>query len=250
MTRARFGSVPFGPKTEDELVPVYIIVLFHKYRLWIRKTVGTRIRSCVIGSSPGIVKDRLAPSHLHRVRTANSNFVTSLGKLLQRRQRHATFDGHIATARRFLEEPRRLQRLLQIHAEVHDVGHELGMSQRLVCAAHDSESNMFVAAFHKGGNDGMKRALSARKHIGMIALKREAPAAIVEDETLTLNSDARAEVVGDTLNPTYDVAGAIDNRQVCRIALYGPAGQDITVGVTRVDECCSLARVVFREQDT
>src|SRR5258708_30703472 len=172
MTRARFGSVPFGPKTEDELVPVYIIVLFHKYRLWIRKTVGTRIRSCVIGSSPGIVKDRLASPHLHRVRTANSNFVTSLGKLLQRRQRHATFDGHIATARRFLEEPRRLQRLLQIHAEVHDAGHELGMSHRLVCAAHDSESNMLLTAFRQGWPARMERGLyCGSKHV-MIACAR------------------------------------------------------------------------------
>src|SRR5258708_20808292 len=220
MTRARFGSVPFGPKTEDELVPVYIIVLFHKYRLWIRKTVGTRIRSCVIGSSPGIVKDRLASPHLHRVRTANSNFVTSLGKLLQRRQRHATFDGHIATARRFLEEPRRPQRLLQIHAEVHYVGHELGMSQRLVCAAHDSESNMFVTAFHKGGNDGMKRTLSAGQNIGMIAFERETPAAIVENETQALHGDPRAGVVGDTLNSTDHIAVSVDDSQGCSLAFY------------------------------
>src|SRR5260370_1372892 len=81
------------------------------------------------------------------------------------------------------------------------------MSQRLVGASHDSESDMFVTAFHKSGNDGMKRTLSAREHIGMIPRKREAPAAIVKNETQALNSDARAEVVGDTLNPTYDVEG-------------------------------------------
>src|SRR5260370_9086020 len=76
-------------------------------------------------------------------------------------------------------KPRRLERSLQVHAVIHKIGDKLGMSERLVGAAHDSEADVQLSSLHEGGNDGIKGPLAWRQSIRVLCIEREQSPAIL-----------------------------------------------------------------------
>ena len=78
-----------------------------------------------------------------------------------------------------LREAGRFHCFLQIHPVVDEVRYKLRVRQRLHRASHDPESDMLVAFFHKGRNDGVERPFAARQNIGMMRLQRESASAIL-----------------------------------------------------------------------
>src|SRR6266852_3320106 len=59
----------------------------------------------------------------------------------------------IATPEGQLREPGGLERRLDVHLEVHDVGDKLRVRLRLVPAAHDAEGDAYVALLHERRDD-------------------------------------------------------------------------------------------------
>ena len=53
-----------------------------------------------------------------------------------------------------------LQRLLDVHVVVGNVGDELRVSQRLVGSAHDAETDVLIPTFHESWNDCVIGALA------------------------------------------------------------------------------------------
>ncbi len=80
-------------------------------------------------------------------------------------------DGDIAAGRRFLREARGFERGLYIHSVIDNIRDKLRMRQRLIRSAHDAETDMHVAALHVGGDDGMKRPLASREHVGRLRVE-------------------------------------------------------------------------------
>src|SRR5712692_5596211 len=87
----------------------------------------------------------------------------------------------------------RLERSLQVHAVIHEVGDKLGMGKWLVGAAHDSEADVQLSSLHEGGNDGMEGALAWRQCIGVLCIEREQSSSILQCEAHTLDNNTRAE---------------------------------------------------------
>ena len=107
------------------------------------------------------------------------------------------FDRDLAPVGGRFGEARGFERALNIHPEVHHIGDELRMRQRLIRPAHDAESDMQIAFLHERGNDGVKRALAAgASTLGCSGFEREAGAAIVQQETHAFDRDPGAEQSG------------------------------------------------------
>ena len=61
-----------------------------------------------------------------------------------------------------------LKRGLNIHSVIDDVGGELRVCQRLVGSAHDSETDVLIAAFHECRDDRVERPFAAGEHVGVL----------------------------------------------------------------------------------
>src|SRR3954454_18118544 len=90
---------------------------------------------------------------------------------------------------------RSLQRLLNVHAVIGNVGNELRMRQRLVCAAHNSKTDVLISAFHKGRDDGVERAFVWREYIWRIGIQRKQRTTILQHESHAFHRDAGAEAL-------------------------------------------------------
>jgi hypothetical protein len=99
----------------------------HAINFWYRGAIGAGIGSRVVHFVCGIVKNRLASSHLLRIFCAEHNLMPHLRKALQGRLRQASLDRNVTTRRRAFEESRSFERLLQIHSIVQAVGYKLRM---------------------------------------------------------------------------------------------------------------------------
>ena len=83
-----------------------------------------------------------------------------------------------------------LQRCLNIHPIIHDVGDELGVGKRLIRPAHDAETYVLITAFHEGRNDGVKWTLARGKNIGTGGIEREQSSAVLQNKTHAADGDA------------------------------------------------------------
>ena len=192
------------------------------------------------------MEDRLAATHGLYIFAPDADLVAALGQLLQRMLGHARFDIDITAGSAVLEKARGLQGLLQAHAVVDVIGHELRMGHGLHRAAHDAEADMLVALFHEGRNDGVERALSTGEHVGMLGIEIETRAAILQHKAHAFHGDARAEAGIYALNPTSDVAVFIHDGEVGCVASDRVAGVHLAVRAIGIDLGGALASVVFR----
>src|SRR5579863_1707034 len=107
-----------------------------------------------------VVFDGLAASHEERKIAADIQVVAHRRQLLAHVGGNAVFDQNFAADAEIAGdgEASDFHGGLQVHSVVDDVGDELGVGERLVGAAHDAESDVVVAVFHEGGNDGVEWA--------------------------------------------------------------------------------------------
>src|SRR5208337_1650039 len=82
---------------------------------------------------------------------------------------------------------------LKIHAIIDHIGHELGVREWLVGAAHDAKPDVVVAALHEGRNDGVERALVTGERVRLGRVQHKQGSAILQRESQTSYRDARAK---------------------------------------------------------
>src|SRR4029077_11877060 len=107
---------------------------------------------------------------------------------------------------------------LNVHAVIHDIRNKLGVRQRLVGSAHDTESDMRISLLHESGNNGVKRPLARRPRIGMAGIEQKQSATVVQHKAPTLHRDSGTESVVQALYERCDVAVLVDGGQVSRVA--------------------------------
>src|SRR5688500_4592205 len=67
---------------------------------------------------------------------------------------------------------------LNVHPEVHDVGHDLCMRLGLIVRSHHSEGHEGLPVAHQeSGDEGVRRPLARREPVGMAGLQRKCTAA-------------------------------------------------------------------------
>src|SRR5260370_3886990 len=155
-----------------------------------RLPVFSRVRSSVVHSRRRIPHHCLASAHSGGECPFPINFVTFARQLVPHALPEAVFHHHIVTAERVLAKPRRLQRRLNIHFEVHQVRDKLRVRLRLVPAPHDSERHAHISLLRKRRNDGVQRPLSSRQRIWRICIHAEESAAIVQRKSRAGGDDA------------------------------------------------------------
>ena len=121
------------------------------------------------------------------------------------------------------------------------------MRQRLVCAAHNSEADVLISAFHKGRDDGVERAFVWREYIGRIGIQRKQRTTILQHESHAFHRDAGAKALVIALNQRHDIAVAIDRGQVCRVASRSPVC-NVTIRPIGIDQFRPFFCIFFREQ--
>ncbi len=120
----------------------------------------------------------LAVAHHHLAETEfvgravrqHFQLVAQLGEFKAHRFGHGFLDLHIAACEGSLGEASGLERLLNAHAVIDDVGDELRVRLRLVPAAHDAEADAHIALLHEAGDDGVQRTLVPGQHVGALRL--------------------------------------------------------------------------------
>ena len=162
----------------------------------------------------GIVQHGLATSHGGGIFTTDVQLVSHRGKFLQDVRFYSRLNSYVTATFGAYREACIFQRGLNIHAVVHHVGDELRMGQRLVRAAHDSESDVLLAAFHERGNDSVKRTLAWSQSIRARRIEREQSASVLQCKPHAADGNARAEAFVVTLDERNDVAVAIDHREI------------------------------------
>src|SRR5208337_1641149 len=116
-------------------------------------------------------------------------------KLLAHFGGHAILDFNVAADIEIAAygEASRLHGGLKIHAIIDHIGHELGMRERLVGAAHDAEPDVVVAPLHEGGNDGVEWALVTGERVWFGGVQQEQGSAILQRKSHASYGDARAK---------------------------------------------------------
>ena len=103
----------------------------------------------------------------------------------------AVFDLHLFA---FEEHARPVDRGLQVHAVIDDVGDDMRVAHRLIGAAHDPERHVDAAVAHRQRrNDGVQRPLRRADAVRMTGREIEARAAMMQQDAGLLRRNARAE---------------------------------------------------------
>src|SRR2546425_9286476 len=106
-----------------------------------RLAVVARIAGPELHPRPGVVEHRLAVAEVRRARWPHLQIVPEPGELRSDLLGDARLDLDVASFECALGEAARLQRLLDAHAVVDHVHHELRVRLGLVPAAHDAEAD-------------------------------------------------------------------------------------------------------------
>src|SRR5262245_27709986 len=94
--------------------------------------VSTRVGCAIIDARCGVVHDRLSGAEEVGVVGADIDLVAPGGKLLADSSGNTLSDPHFASARIRIHEARGIERLLDIHPEIDDVGDELRVRLGLI----------------------------------------------------------------------------------------------------------------------
>ena len=121
-----------------------------------------------------------------------------------------------------MPEPGRLDRLLGIHAELHEVEENLDVTLRLHVAAHHAvrEPRLSLPGDERG-NDGVERPLVRRQPVGMAFGQHESGAPVLEHDAGARDDDARSEIAVDRVDEGHHVAVGVGHGQVDGLARGG-----------------------------
>ena len=132
-------------------------------------------------------------------------------------RRDAVLDLHLALHR---EQPRQVDRLLNVEAIFQHVGEEQRVAHRLEMPAHHPERHHRLAVLHHHArNDRVHRPLARRDAVRMAALDPEAEAAVLQHHARLLRQDGRAEPLEQRVDEAARVAVLVDDAEVDRVAM-------------------------------
>src|SRR3954470_24068970 len=104
--------------------------------------------------------------------------------------RHAVLELVLALV---MQAARHIDRLLHVAAIIEDVGHDMGLANRLILSAHHRERHHRTAALgEQARHDRVQRALAAGDAIRMPGLDAEAAGAVLEQDAGLVRDDGRA----------------------------------------------------------
>jgi len=131
--------------------------------------------------------------------------------------RHRTFDLEgIAEGK----NPRRVDRCLNSHPVVDNIGQDLDLTEGLKLAAGDAERHhCFSLLCNHGGNDRVQWPLAPGNRIGMVGLEHEAASAVVEGHPGRRADDAAPEVIEDRIDERHGVAIGVNHREKSRVTV-------------------------------
>src|SRR6266850_2191938 len=208
-TRGRsIGTAPAGGNSARE------VRCWHRNRL----SVVPWVASTELYGRFAVVEHGLAVAEVGRSGRLDLEEVPQGRQLVAGLLRDRALHLHIAPFERPLGEPSRLQRLLDGHAEVRDVHHELRVGLRLVPAAHDPEADPHVVLLHEGRDDRVQRPLAAGDGVRLPRLEREQVAAVLQHEAGVLGRQARPEAGVVALDERDDVPLAVHDAEVDGVA--------------------------------
>src|ERR1700730_16585359 len=176
--------------------------------------VGAWLAGAELYAALRVEQNRLPIAELVRAWRLHLEHVAHGGKLRAHLRRHRRFDLHVAALEGFLVESPRLERLLDVHAEIDDVGHELRVRLRLVPAALDAEADISFALLQEAGNDVVQRSLAPFQRVGQAGFQGEEGPAVVQHESRSRGHEARSKAVVVALDERDDVSVAVDHAQV------------------------------------
>src|SRR6185295_16685085 len=102
-------------------------------------------------------------------------------QLLTNLLRYKRFHIHVAALEAFFGEAAGLHGFLDVEPKVCNVRDKLSVRLGLIETTHDAETNPDALLLHECRNDGVQRALALCQRVGMVFLKREQTATIVQD---------------------------------------------------------------------
>src|SRR5690242_18506624 len=138
---------------------------------------------------------------------------------------------------------RGFESFLDVHAIIDNVGYKLRMGKGLIGAAHNAKADMGVASFHKCGNDGVERPLTAYEHIRMVRFERKAVTAILKNEPHSIDRHAGAKRFRHALNPAHHVARAIDYGEIRCVSIDRLARRDVAIRLMWINQSGALSSV-------
>ncbi len=92
-------------------------------------------------------------------------------------------DLNIATAKRSLGKPGRLERRLDVELMINDIRNKLGMRLGLIPTAHDAEGNAHLVPGHECRNNCVKRSFVAGEQVRTLRVEAEQAAAILQPKS-------------------------------------------------------------------
>src|SRR5262249_25528617 len=149
------------------------------------RAIGAWLGSPEIHPAFAVTHHRFAVAHHAGESRDRYDYVAAPRQFLPNRLRHAALHLDIASLESQLGEPRRLERHLDVHAEINHIRDKPRVRLRLVPSAHDAEADRDAVLLHEGRDDGVQRTLASGKRVGLAGLEFEARAAIVEGEAGT-----------------------------------------------------------------
>src|SRR5271165_1393942 len=215
-----------------------------------RRAILARRRSARIHTRSAIVRNGLPTAHEAGVVSLHDQLMPAPGQFLPHVRRYPPFHPDVASAQSELSETRRFQSRLQVHFVVGNIRYKLGLRLCLIDSAHNPKADMFIAAFHKAGNNGVKRPLARAQRVRVFRVQRERSAAVVQKKTKSLDRDARAENVRDALDPAHNISLLVHHAQIrgVAMALFRLAGMRITIGPIAGDQGGPFLGIGFGKQ--
>src|SRR5262245_41345537 len=165
-------------------------------------------------NSSGIDHHRLSPTKVAAPGLCNIQLVTKRGRFPANRFGNELFDTNVASLERSLRETACLESFLNGEAIIRNAGDELGMSLRLIEAAHDSKADANAILFHERRNDGVQWPLARSQRVRVICFHREKSSPVVQHEACARCNDSGAKVAVIALNQRHDIAVLVDGAQV------------------------------------
>src|SRR5262249_25777818 len=212
-------------------------------RLGDSRTIAARVRASVVHFGSRVMHDHLARTEEGRIGRANIQFVTSGDKLLLHSGRNAVLDADLATSGRLDRETRRIDRSLNVHLEIDEVGDELGLRLRLVHSTDNAEADMQIALFEEGRHQRMKRPGSGPQRVWLRGSEKKSTAAIVKMKTAPFDCYAVSKGITQTLDNGGYVAVPVGNSQVHGVAQFRLSWFRRTIRFARIDAGAPPSRI-------
>ena len=113
----------------------------------------------------------------------NSEFMAESAQLPADIFGNEGFDIHVTSVEGGFREAPGFQSLLDVKAEICDVGDELGLRLRLIESSHDPKADAHSILFHERRNDRVQWPLARLERVGMILFECEERAAVLQHES-------------------------------------------------------------------